>query len=158
MPRSKRNSYSIKEMYNWYRSLYKKYVDYKTYLLVIELYAKYMMEDLLLGKDIQLYAGFQVLGVRKKYKPYYIDYVQTKLQKKKVLMPNTHSDFYGAQIYWKHRGSKFYPREWAFRPHRTLSRALAQVMKVPGNHKRFVEMARQGNSGARIKNAKRYKL
>ena len=158
MPRSKRNSYSIKDMYNWYKSLYKKYVDYSTYLKVLELYARYMMEDLMLGKDIPLYAGFQVLGVRKKYKPYYIDYVQTKAQGKRVLVPNTHSDFYGASVYWKHKGSTFYAKEWTFKPHRTLKRMLAKVLKTPGKHRLFVEMARQGGSGKNIKNAKRYKL
>jgi len=159
MPKISKGQIYLKDMYTWYVALYKKHVDYETYKKVVKMWGKGAQELLLEGKDVPLYADFKLLGVRKRYRPYYVDRNLSKIERRTVLVPNTHSDFYGAAIYWKKKGSRFKIKSWVFKPIRELSRSLASVMKQPGGHKKFTERVRiSGHSNSYEKRAKRYKI
>jgi len=79
------------------------------------------------------------LLVVKKIKKRYVDYKESKIQKKKVYKSNVHSGFFGARIFWKSHYASYALKGWEFRPHRNLSRALAGVMNTPGEHRRYME-------------------
>ena len=159
MPRVNRNQIIMQDMYDWYKSLYKNHVDHATYRKVTDLWGEYARELLLEGKDLNLYVNFPLIGIRKRSKPVYIDRILSKKLKKKVYSPNTHSDYYGAFVYWRKNWANFNTVRWTFLPARKLSRGLAQVLKQPGGHRRFVENAlSSGSAASQVKINKRYKL
>lgn len=157
MPCWNRNQVSSQEMYRWYVTTVKNHVDYKTYRAVTKLWGIRAVEMTLEGRDIPLYCGFYEIGIRKRYKPVFVDHRQSKIQGKKVYGSNSHSGFYGAKIWWGSKWIRFSVKGWHFTPMRKWSRALAQVLKTPGGHKRFVE--RIVVSGTAIKKRrKRFKI
>ena len=157
MPLWNKNTVSSLELYDWYKLTVKKHVDYKTFRKVLKLWGKYANEFLVEGKDIPLYYSFKKFGVRKKYKPTFIDKLETVRQGKRVIGSNSHSDFYGAKVYWKKLHTKFNIRGWIFMPSRKLSRAVAAIMKMPGGHRRYVEQIVVSGTAAK-KRKKRFKL
>lgn len=157
MPKYDRGTLLLSEMYEQYRSFTDKPVSFKTHKAILELWGNLVSEYIIAGKEIPLYVGFKVFGTKKIYKPTYVDRRQSKLQKKLVIMPNTHSDFYGVRMYWKKIGTKFNIRNWSFTPVRKLSRALAKEMQVPGGHRKYMEKARISGTAAK-KQKKRFKL
>lgn len=157
MPRLDKGRILSKEMYNWYRDTVPKHVDYKTYKKVTFLWGRLACEYLLEGKDVPLYSGFKLFGIRKRYAPTYIDYKQTRIHGRKILMPNTHSNFYSARVHWRKNKTKFNVNGWMFEPNRKVSRELATVMKSPGGYRRYVGRV-EAHASRISKLKKRYKL
>ena len=63
-----------------------------------------------------------------------------------VRVPNTHSGFYGARVFWKKNYVTCSARGWIFRPARKLSRGLAVMMEKPHGHARYVKVADTTNN------------
>ncbi|HEC44439.1 hypothetical protein LCGC14_0984230 [marine sediment metagenome] len=141
MPKHNKNQYSLQQVYQWYKNSVNDPVDYKTHKLVLEVWGTVFSEYILAGKDIKLQQGLSVLGVRKKEKHTYVDRRASKLAGKLVLKPNTHSGFYGANVYWRRHYTVCNSKGWVLRPCRKLSRALGVIMKQPYGHTRYVKRA-----------------
>lgn len=156
MSKFDRSALSSFEMYDWYKTTVKNHVDYKTYRKVILLWGLLATEYLLEGKDIPLYTGFKKFGIRKKYKPTFIDKLASEKAGKRVIGSNSHADFFGASVYWKTFHTRFNIKGWVFVPCRKLTRALAKVMQTPGGHRRFVEQIVFSGT-AKKKQSKRFK-
>jgi nucleoid DNA-binding protein len=162
MPKYDRRTITLQESYKWYLANsddeYK--VDYKQFKLILETWGKCLNKRLCLGQDVRLYRGFSMLGVRKKIQRTYIDRQESKRQGKKVVLPNSHSNYYRASIYWKKHYTKFSCKGWSFKPTRELRKQLHDVMVEPGGHRRFVQRAmvtRSKESAKRMYNHKIYK-
>ena len=91
----------------------------------------------------------------------YIDYQATKLTGKKVVLPNTHSNFYVSRLYWARRYAKCKTKGWYFKSSRLLSRALSKVMQTPGGHRTYVKLNNIATTEAKaayLRKTKIYKI
>ena len=138
MPKHNKNQYSLKEAYNFYKSEVSDPVSYKEYKLILDTWGNIVIEYLIQGKDVLLHRGLSLLGVRKKTKLAYVDKQESKRQKKKVLVSNSHSGFYGASVYWRRHYTRFSSVGWSFKASRVLSRKLAAIMQESGGHTNFI--------------------
>lgn len=144
MPKINRNLIQLKQVYSFYRKNAKgELLDYKTFKLVLDTWGEEMINMLLLGKDVKLYAGLSLLGVRKEECFSYTDLRASQLQGKRVIKPNTHSGNYKARMYWMRSKTNFNSKGWKFTPSRTLSRGISAIMKMLFGHTMFVKRHRK---------------
>lgn len=150
MPKVDKNQLSLNETYKFYKNntLPKNRVSYSEHKEILELWGKEFNKALLVGKDIRLYSGLSKLGVRKRKQFTYTDFKASKIAKKRIIRPNTHSGNYVANIYWARTKTKVNSKDWKFIPSRELSRSLSMVMKTPRGHTNFVERMNKYNKTA----------
>ena len=157
MPRYDKGIIPAPEMYLWYKSRCPIHVDFKTYRSVVILWGELFCEYLLDGKDVDMYGGLSKLGVRKQYVPNYVDFKLSKDLGKRTVVPNTHSEFWGGKIWWNKARIRVKGAGWYCKPNRKLSRSLAAIMKTPGGHRKYVQIAISRSMPA-VKFKKRFKL
>ena len=150
MPKINRNLILLKDVYKYYKRNAKgEILDYKTFKLVLDTYGEEFNRFLLQGKDVNLFCGLSLMGVRKHVQLTYISKYDSKLQKKKVVKPNTHSGNYAAKVYWRRSRTRVNTRGWSFRSSRELSLGVNKVMRQHLGHTTFVS-----NMGVYDKKAK----
>jgi len=125
-------------MYKFYCTLSSTPVDYTTYKSIINLWGEKAIEYLVQGKDIQLPSKLSYIGIRKILKPTYVDYQESRRQKKCVVKPNTHSSFYGTKLFWNSHFTRFDVNHWSLTASRKLKQAVKRVMIIPNGHTNFV--------------------
>jgi len=121
-------------------------VSYKEHKLILDTWGELVNDYLIQGRDVKLHNGLSLLGVRKKIKRRYIDRQESKRQGKLVFASNSHSDYFGAEVYWRRHYTTFGSVGWLFRPSRGLSRAVSAVMQQSGGHRRYVMRAQAANT------------
>ena len=150
MPKINRNLILLKDLYRYYKKNAKGEIfDLKTFKLVLDTHGQEFNNLLLEGKDVTLFCGLSLIGVRKHVQLTYISKYESKKQGRKVLKPNTHSGNYAAKVYWRRSRTKINTRGWSFRTSRELSSGINKVMQKHLGHTTFV-----GNMGVYDKNAK----
>lgn len=148
MPRITRNEYKLKEVYRHYKKLSKDPVDLKTFKKVSDVWGKVVCNYLLEGRDVQLYSGLALLGVRKKSQMKYFSHMASKELDRPVYRTNVHSDGYVAKIYWNTHGVAYKRTGWSFRTSRYLARELSKIMLTPRGHTRYLKLAEAHGSMA----------
>ena len=150
MPKLDRNLILLKEVYRYYKNHAKgEIVDLKTFKEILDTHGTEFNKFLLAGKDVKLFSGLSLMGVRKHVQLTYIDKLASKKAGKKVLKTNTHSGNYVAKVYWRRSRTRINSRGWSFRSSRELSSGISTIMKRHLGHTTFV-----GNMGVYDKNAK----
>lgn len=151
MPKLNRNLILLKEVYRYYKKNAKgEIVDLKTFKLILDNYGEEFNKFLFQGKDVRLFSGLSLMGVRKHIQLTYISKVESKRQKRKVVKPNTHSGNFAAKVYWRRSRTRINTKGWSFRSSRQLSLGINTVMKRHLGHTTFVS-----NMGLYDKNAKK---
>lgn len=140
MPKYNRQQYSTREVYAFYKKEVKTPLTLKEYYSILNVWGLEVVKYLLEGRDVRLYSDLALIGIRKHISKTYIDYQTTKELGRKVVLPNTHSDFYVSKLYWSRRYAKCKTKGWHFKSSRFLSRALAKVMKTKGGHRTYVKL------------------
>jgi hypothetical protein len=158
MPKLNKNQCSLREVYNWYKGRTVDPVDYKIHKLVLDVWGSIINEFLLEGKDIKLQQGLSVLAIRKREQKMYVDRRASRLAGKRVMMPNSHSGYYAASIYWGRRRTGCNSKGWSFIPSRKLARSLVTVMRQPYGHARFVKRARVARTEKHREGFYKYKV
>lgn len=157
MPSFDRGIIPRRELYSWYKSMYPVHVDEATFSKVFKLWGKLVAQYLLEGKDVGLYYGFSRLGIRKHYKPSYVDHKLSQLHGRRIVVPNTHSDYWGAYVWWNKARIRFSVKHWRLNTSRKLARDLAAIMKVRGGHRKYAQVLVRRNMPD-VKLKKRFKL
>lgn len=148
MPKINKNIISLNEVYKYYKKNSKAKLDKKIFKQILDSYGEEFVKFLLEGKDIKLFCGLSVVGIRKDVKFTYTDLRASKEQGKRVIKPNTHSGNYGARVYWGRGRTRIDSRGWKFVPNRSLSRGLSVVMKQYLGHTKFVQRMKTYKDGA----------
>jgi hypothetical protein len=161
MPKYNRQQYTKQEVYAFYKTQVDAPLTFKEYFSIMDEWGIEVVKHLLEGRDVRLYANLAKIGIRKKIGKTYIDYKATKLAGKKVVLPNTHSDFYISTLYWARRYAKCKTKGWFFKSSRFLARAGSKVMQTPGGHRTFVkrnDIAKSEKEAAELRKTKIYKI
>jgi hypothetical protein len=146
MPKFNKQQYSLREMYMFYKKTCTSPVTITEYKHILEVWGDKVNEYVIQGKDVKLYHGLSVIGVRKRIKPFYVDGKASREAKKVIRKPNTHSGGFGAHVMWRRHYTTMSTRGWEFEPSRVLSRGVSTIMKMPGGHTTYVQKARAAST------------
>lgn len=141
MPKLDKGQIPLEKVYARYRRNVKNPVDYKTHKLILDTWGLIVIEHLVQGESIEMYGRLSTLAVHKKEAKLHTDFLESKRQKKWVRVPNVHSDFYLAYVYWAKQMTKVRVKGWAFKPTATFKKALGKVMKTKRGHTNFMKKA-----------------
>tara|TARA_R110000772_G_scaffold27361_12_gene69653 strand:- start:895 stop:1344 length:450 start_codon:yes stop_codon:yes gene_type:complete len=139
MPKFNKNQYTLKQVYAHYKERVKDPVEYKEHKDILDLWGDKVVDVLLEGKDIRIGSGLSVLCIRKKKKPTYVNFKESKEKGRKIKSSNAHSGFYIARVVWRRHYTRINSSNWSFEPCRTLQRKLSEIMKTYLGHTRFTQ-------------------
>jgi len=146
MPRYKKNQYTTKEMYKWYKDMYKsKPVTYKLFIKIINLWGEKAVDALINGSSIRLYYGLSRIYIDKVIGKTYLDWPATKLAKKPVIKPNLHSSFYRGRLRWKRGYTRMNSKGTSFVATNYMRGRMAEAFLMPGGHAKFLQVAEHIN-------------
>ena len=157
MPKYKKNQVSLRDTYAHYKKNITNPVSYKEHKEILEVFGDVVGEFLVEGKDVKLYRGLSVLGIRKVKQKYSIDGIASKAEGRLVRKLNTHSDFFTAFVYWGRHYTTINMRGWYWRTCRQVNRRIKEVMETPKGHLQYVEkssiaLKKQGELKMKLKN------
>jgi len=139
MPKYKKNQVSLLDTYAHYKKNISNPISYKEHKQVLEAYGDVMADFILEGKDVKLYRGLAVLGIRKIKQKYSIDGPATMRENKLVKKLNTHSDFFTSFVYWARHYTTINMRGWYFISARKIKLRLKDIMEAPNGHSIYPE-------------------
>lgn len=139
MPKHDKRQIPLREMYQYYKNSTGSPVSYKDYKLILDTWGEELTDYVSQGKDVHLYHGMAVFGVRKRRIKTFVDKLASRIQKKRVVAVNTHSDFFAARMRWGMKATTFNRRGWNFRSSRFLKKKIATIMLMPGGHRTYME-------------------
>lgn len=139
--------YSAKQAYDFYRKDCKdnkeKYVGRSQHWDICKKFNKMLSEAILEGKHVKLPFGLGMIYIKKfkhAAKKFRFDYGEYNKTGKKLVHLNEHSDGFTGYWYWRKRDVRIAGvLAYSFKEVRANSRALAQIMKKEGGHKRFIQ-------------------